>query len=86
MTIAAVKVSDKGQIAIPQSIRESVGIERGDNLILFQIEDKILIEKSDKVSKKMKDDFKDILKLSEKSLKGVWGNKGDDIWNRYLKK
>ena len=34
MAIKTVKVSDKGQIAIPQSIRENMGIEKGDELIL----------------------------------------------------
>ena len=34
----------------------------------------------------MKDDFKDILKFGEKSLKRIWDNKPDDIWNEYLKK
>ena len=28
----------------------------------------------------MKDDFKDILKFTEKSLKKVWDNKEDEIW------
>jgi len=84
--IKTVKVSDKGQIAIPQSIRSSMGIERGDELVLIQMDSKILLEKSQKVSGKLKDDFRDILKFSEKSLKSVWGNKQDDIWNSYLKK
>ncbi len=84
--IKTVKVSDKGQIAIPQSMRDSMGIERGDELVLFQLNGKLLLEKSQNVSVKIKDDFKDILKFSEKALKSVWGNKEDDIWNAYLKK
>lgn len=86
MTITTVKVSDKGQISIPNSIRKIVGIDKGDELILFQVDGKILLEKSQKIEGKMKDDFKDILKFSEKSLKNVWDNKEDDIWNQYLKK
>ena len=86
MIIKTIKVSDKGQIAIPQSIREKTGIEKGDELILIQDNGKILLEKSNKVSNKIKDDFKDILKFSEKSLKAVWDNKQDDIWETYLKK
>jgi|GEM_PF-4884961 len=35
--------------------------------------------------KVMKDDMRDILKLSEESLKKVWNNKKDDIWNMYKK-
>lgn len=84
--IKTVKVSDKGQIAIPQSMRSRMGIERGDELVLVQMDSKILLEKSQKVSSKLKEDFKDILKFSERSLKSVWGNKQDDVWNSYLKK
>ncbi len=34
---------------------------------------------------KIEEDFKDILSLSEKSLRNVWDNKEDDIWSKYLK-
>lgn len=81
-----IRVSDKGQIAIPNQIRETLGIERGDELTVIQIDNKILIEKAQKTEQRLKDDFKDILKFSEKSLKEVWDNKSDDIWNEYLKR
>ena len=86
MIMKTVKVSDKGQIAIPREIREQTGIKKGDELVIVQSNGKILLEKSQKVSTKMKDDFKDLLKFSEKALRSVWGNKQDDIWNSYLKK
>lgn len=86
MIMKTVKVSDKGQIAIPREIREQTGIKKGDELVIVQSNGKILLEKSQKVSTKMKDDFKDLLKFSEKTLRSVWGNKQDDIWNSYLKK
>ena len=76
-----IKVSDKGQISIPKSIRELVKIKEGDELILFEVNGKILIEKSDK----FKENFKDINRLVEKSLESVWNNKEDDIWNSYIK-
>ena len=82
--IKTLRVSDKGQISIPNSVRQKLGIERGDNLILFEIEGKILLEKQQKVFDKMKDDFKDVLHFSEQSLKEVWDNSEDEIWNRYL--
>jgi len=82
--IKTVRVSDKGQIAIPQTLRENLGIVKGDDLTLFQIEGKILIEKAQKTEEKIKDDFKDILKFSEDSLKEVWDNQEDEIWNTYL--
>jgi len=81
-----IRVSEKGQIAIPRPMREILGIKRGDELVVIQLDNKILLEKSQKMERKIKDDFKDILKFSEKSLKEVWDNKSDDIWNQYLKK
>lgn len=81
-----IRVSEKGQIAIPNQIRETLGIEQGDELVILQIDNKILMEKAQRTEQKLKDDFKDILKFSEKSLKEVWDNKDDEIWSRYLKK
>lgn len=86
MEIKTVRVSEKGQIAIPASMRENIGIEQGDELLLVETEGKILVEKADKVSQSMKDDFEDILKYNEDSLKEVWDNKEDDIWASYLRK
>jgi len=81
-----IRVSEKGQIAIPQTMRDILGINKGDELVVIQLDNKILLEKAQKIEQKIKDDFKDILKFSEKSLKEVWDNKSDDIWNRYLKR
>ena len=86
MEMRTVKVSEKGQIAIPTSIREKIGIDKGDELLLVETGGKILIEKVDNVSQSMKDSFKDIVKYNEDSLKEVWDNKEDDIWAFYLRK
>ncbi|MDP2906783.1 MAG: AbrB/MazE/SpoVT family DNA-binding domain-containing protein [Nanoarchaeota archaeon] len=86
MIVKTVKVSDKGQIAIPQEIREEAGIKKGEELIIVQDNGTILLEKATKVAARMKDDFKDLLRFSEQSLRKVWNNKEDDIWNEYLKK
>ena len=86
MLIKTIKVSDKGQIAIPQNIRKEAGIKTGDELIIAQTNGKILLEKSKKISTKIKDDFRDLVKFSEQSLRRIWDNKEDDIWNSYLKK
>lgn len=81
-----ITVSEKGQIAIPNKIREDLGIEQGDELVIIQFKDKILIEKAQRTEQILKDDFKDILKFSENSLKEIWNNKSDDIWSKYLKR
>ena len=82
MIVKTVKVSNKGQISIPLEIRERTGINKGDELMLLQEGNKILIEAAVNVTKKVKDDFSDILKLSEKSLIKLWDNKSDEIWNK----
>lgn len=86
LKIKTVSVSEKGQIALPIEIRQELDIQKGDKLILVQTDNKLLIEKAEIISKEIRDEFKDILRLSELSLKEVWGNKQDDIWKKYLKK
>jgi len=84
--IKTIRVSDKGQIALPVDVRKSANIKIGDNLILIQKGKRIMIEKTDLVERKVEDDFKDLLKLSELSLKNLWNNKQDEVWNTYFKK
>ncbi len=83
MIMKTIKVSDKGQIAIPVEIREVAGIETGDELILIQEGGKILLEPAEKVHKKVKEDFSDLLKLSEKTLTNLWGSKADKVWDNF---
>ena len=84
--IKTIRVSEKGQIAIPIEIRERLKIGYGDELVIVQNAEKLLIEKAPKVSNKITEDFSDILAYSEKALKEVWDNPQDDIWNQYLKR
>ena len=84
MTI--VKMSEKGQIAIPKCIREEAGLDKGDELIILLKGKKILIEKTEKIAKGIEDDFKDIYLLGQKSLKEVWDNHSDAYWDKYYKK
>jgi len=78
-------VSDKGQIAIPQSIRDTLKINKGDTLTIFQIDNRLVLEKTEESEKKIKDEFKDIARFSELAMKELWDNKEDEIWNRYVK-
>ena len=84
--IKTIRVSEKGQIALPVEVRESADIKIGDNLILIQKGKRIMLEKADVIANKVKDDFKDLLKLSEISLRKLWDNEHDEIWNTYKKK
>ena len=78
MEIKIIKVTDKGQISLPVSMRESLQIKFGDELLMTRNNDALIIKKV------KKEDFSDLLRLSERSLKRIWDNKEDEIWNSYL--
>ncbi len=42
-------------------------------------------EKAEKVARKLEGEFDDIAAISEYSLKKIWLNKKDEVWNQYLK-
>ncbi len=77
-----IKVSEKGQIAIPSDIRKELRIRKGEQLLLIKKGDKILIEKSSKASKKFANEFNFMLKHADRVAKKLWGNKEDDIWDK----
>ncbi len=82
MKVKTVKVSEKGQIAIPREIREEADIKKGDELILIHEKGKIMLEKVEEISKEVKEDFKDLLIHSEKAAKRLWENPEDEVWDR----
>ena len=75
METKIIKVTDKGQISLPVRIRNSLNISRGDELFVTQNDNSIVIKKI------KRDDFKDLLKHSEKVAKKLWDNKEDEVWN-----
>ena len=79
METKIIKVTDKGQISLPVAIREALSIKQGDELMITRSENKILIKKVDE------DEFSDLWRISEISLKKIWDNKEDEIWDTYMK-
>ena len=75
MKSKTVKLSNKGQIVIPKDMREDLGLSQGDDILLIAEGDVIILEKV------RKENFRDLLKLSEKTLRKVWDNEEDEIWN-----
>ena len=82
----SIKVSAKGQITLPSDIQREIGIKKGDEIILVRKGEQIILEKSERIAKSLKNEFADIKSLSEQSLRKLWLNKDDEIWNQYLKK
>ncbi len=80
MEVKIIKVTDKGQISLPIGMRQFLNINRGDDLLVTNTDDSVIIKKI------KKDDFKDLIAITEHSLKEVWDNPEDDVWNSYLKK
>lgn len=78
MIVKTVKVSGKGQIAIPLDVRESIKLSKGDELLLIQDGKKIMLEKADKASELLKDEFMPLLKAAEKVLARDWNSKEDE--------
>jgi AbrB family looped-hinge helix DNA binding protein len=81
MITKTVKISEKGQIAIPLEIREAANLKQGDELLIVQYKNKLMLEKTGHVAEQIKDDFRDLLKNSEKTAQKMWGSKADDIWD-----
>ena len=79
-----VTISQKGQITIPRNLQRKMGIKKGDRFILVARGDNIMLKKSPAIIKSIEDDFSDIIAISEHSLRKLWLNKEDDIWDTYL--
>lgn len=82
----SIKVSAKGQITIPSDIQREIGIKKGDEMFLIKKGGKIILEKPEMAARKFKDEFRDIQSISERSLRKLWQNKSDEVWNQYLKR
>lgn len=81
MSIRTVKVSEKGQIAIPADVRERIGLKKGDELILLQDGGKILLQKTQAMTARMRGEFDYLVKNSEQVFAKLWSNKKDDAWD-----
>ncbi len=77
-----IKVSQKGQIAIPADIRRELGIKTGEEMVVIMKGGSLLIERSSEASKKLSGKFDHMLKHSEKVAKKLWENKEDEIWDK----
>ena len=78
--VSMVIVSSKGQIVLPERFREEMKLKKGSHMIVVK-ESNILILKKEESAK---DDFKDLTRLAEKSLKDLWDREEEDIWGKYL--
>ncbi len=81
--LETVTVSEKGQLAIPVDIRRKLNIKKGDKLLIVVHGNRVMIEKSEAISKRMKKGFGHLLKLSENTAEKLWDNDKDAIWDNF---
>jgi len=85
--IETIKVSSRGQIVIPERIREQLEIEEGMKLVLINDEGRLILEKEQVFLQKMKEneERQAWIALGEKAFTKVWDNpKDEETWKRYL--
>ena len=67
------KISSKGQIVIPVSMRKN--LKEGDNLIVMMEDDRIVLRKIDSLTEKMKEDL-EFAKRTEEVWRKIESGKG----------
>jgi len=67
MKTSVIKVSSKGQIVLPASLRKIMGIESGDELIVYGDDNSIVLEKIDK--KQLEKEFESRVRSIRKKVK-----------------
>ena len=85
--LETIKVSSRGQIVIPEKVRNNMGIKEGVKLILLEKDNKLILEKEEDFVKKLEGNKEKMgwLSLAEKNLAEIWDNtKDDEIWSKYL--
>lgn len=64
--IAVTKISSKGQVVIPQEMRED--LKEGDKLVIIKNDDQIILKKVDKFSEALEEDL-EFAKRTEEAWK-----------------
>src|SRR3990170_2710911 len=81
MNVRTVRVSEKGQIAIPAKIRRSLGLRKGSTLLLMEDKGRLLVTKAERVGDILVDDFSDLTKHAEATFRELWQNRPDEVWD-----
>ena len=68
MEIAITKMSSKGQVVIPQEMRE--GIKEGEKIIVFKDKGNIIMKKASEMDKRLKEDL-EFARRTEEAYKEI---------------
>jgi AbrB family looped-hinge helix DNA binding protein len=76
-----VKMSSKGQIVIPKEVRRKHKLDKNVDLVLQDEGDVLILRKKKDVDRVLRDEFFPLLQASQTSLRELWDNPEDDVWN-----
>jgi len=65
MEIETTKMTSRGQVVIPQNIRRSKGINKGEQFIVYELNDSIILKRVKNLKASTIDDF-------EKTFSSMW--------------
>lgn len=68
MEIKTIKLSEKGQLVLPQAMRERAGFRPGATVVLIERDGRIFIELAERVAQKLENDFAAWDRLSDEAL------------------
>ena len=82
--IRSVNINERGQIVIPEDIRNDIGVKGGETLILIQKMGEVIIKKESDVLDTLESEESFWKILSAESMKGAW-DKEDEVWDNIAK-
>ncbi len=81
-----VQLGVRGQMVIPQDFRNALGLSEGENLVVFEFNDCLVIKKQKAVLDSLKDiELVGWMMASNKTLNKIWKDEPDGLWESYLK-
>ncbi|MBI5226450.1 AbrB/MazE/SpoVT family DNA-binding domain-containing protein [Candidatus Micrarchaeota archaeon] len=85
MHFTTVTLSDKGQISIPKTVRQHLGLKKGEQLVLMEKGGRIILESAAHTIRKLalleKSESLANMLVSERTLAKDWSNADDERWN-----
>ncbi|MBI3587598.1 AbrB/MazE/SpoVT family DNA-binding domain-containing protein [Candidatus Micrarchaeota archaeon] len=78
-------LNDRGQIVIPEEVREGMGLKPGEALVLLEVGKEILLRKEASVVRdlvEIEGERRFWRALSEKSLERAW-DREDEAWEKH---
>ncbi len=80
--LAVITMSEKGQVVLPKKTRDTLGLKKGEKLLLVEEKGRVTLTKVSDLTKdgKLSEGLATML-ASGKTLKKDWSYKGDDAWD-----